>query len=140
PTTSAAGELAFLYVFNHDEAIRSFAHAAALDPACAMAHWGVAVANGPHINNPAVPADRAKAAWKALALARKHAKGGTDAEQALIGALAKRHAEAQPDDRRLLDEAYARAMREVRKRFPRDPDIGALFAESLMDLRPTPGA
>ena len=48
--------LNFLFAFNHDEAIRSFAHAAALDPDCAMAHWGVALANGPHINNPTVPA------------------------------------------------------------------------------------
>src|SRR5262245_61847389 len=44
--------LAFLYAFNHDEAIRSFAHSAALDPDCAMAHWGVALANGSHINKP----------------------------------------------------------------------------------------
>src|SRR5688500_13343411 len=40
--------LILLYGFNHDEAIRSFSHAAALDPGCAMAHWGVAIANGPH--------------------------------------------------------------------------------------------
>ena len=47
--------LCFLYAFNHDEAIRSFEHAATLDPDCAMAHWGVAIASGPHINKPAVP-------------------------------------------------------------------------------------
>ena len=47
--------LAFMYAFNHDEAIRAFRRAAELDPECAMAFWGVAVANGPHINNPVVP-------------------------------------------------------------------------------------
>ena len=62
--------LAFMYAFNHDEAIRSFRRAGELDPKCAMAFWGVAIANGPHINNPVVPEDRAKAAWKALAQAR----------------------------------------------------------------------
>src|SRR5262245_881321 len=128
--------LRYLYAFNHDEAIRSFERAAALDPACAMAHWGVALASGPHINNPAMPVVRAKAAWAALARAQKHAPAGTDVEQALIAALAKRYADPQPEDRKPLDEAYAAAMRAVHKRFPRDADVGALFAESLMDLRP----
>ena len=57
--------LDFLYGFNHDEAIRSFEAAAAADPHCAMAYWGVAAANGPHINSPNVDEDHAKAAWKA---------------------------------------------------------------------------
>lgn len=128
--------LNFLYAFNHDEAIRAFTHAAALDPTCAMAYWGVAVANGPHINNPVVPPEQAKAAWAALSKAREHAKKGTDVEKALIEALGKRYADPQPEDRRPLDEAYAEAMRAVWKRFPADADVGALFAESLMDLRP----
>src|SRR5438105_13625088 len=58
--------LCFLYAFNHDEAIGSFEHAAKLDPNCAMAWWGIAIANGPHINNPIVSTERAKAAWSAL--------------------------------------------------------------------------
>ena len=36
----------------------------------------------------------------------------------------------------LLDLAYANAMRKVWHQFPRDADVGALFAESMMDLRP----
>ena len=43
--------LAFLHGFNHGEAIRSFQEAAQLDPKCAMAHWGIALACGPHINS-----------------------------------------------------------------------------------------
>ncbi|MFM8357602.1 MAG: hypothetical protein ACKOET_03510, partial [Verrucomicrobiota bacterium] len=41
-----------LFGFNHREAIRAFRSAAHLDPACAMAHWGVAYAYGPHVNKP----------------------------------------------------------------------------------------
>ena len=62
--------LAFLFAFNHDEAIRSFKHAAALDPECAMAHWGVSIASGPHYNKADLPPDRAKQAWASLQLAR----------------------------------------------------------------------
>ena len=128
--------LSFLFAFNHDEAIRAFEHAAKLDPDCAMAWWGVSVANGPHINNPVLPSERAMAAWKALCVARSAARKTTDSERALIEALARRYAFEPPADRKPLDEAYAAAMRELWKANPTDADIGALFAEAMMDLRP----
>ena len=128
--------LAFLYAFNHDEAIRAFRRAGEIDPKCAMAFWGVAVANGPHINNTVVPEDRAKAAWEALKRAQAAAAGTSPVEQALIEALAKRYALPQPDDRKPLEQAYADAMRRVWRTYPKDADVGALFAESLADLRP----
>src|SRR6266403_5162528 len=60
--------LAFVHGFNHGAAIRSFQEAAKIDPNCAMAHWGVALAAGPHINYPLVPPPMAELAWKALTL------------------------------------------------------------------------
>src|SRR5216684_1290670 len=45
--------LRLIYAFNHDEAARSFQHAAELDPKLAMAYWGVAEAVGPNYNDPA---------------------------------------------------------------------------------------
>ena len=36
--------LGFLHGFNHRAAIRAFQQAAELDPECAMAHWGAALA------------------------------------------------------------------------------------------------
>src|SRR3954466_5891810 len=64
--------LAFLHGFNHASSIRSFQQAAQEDPECAMAHWGVALAAGPHINYPLVPPPMAELAWKELALAQKY--------------------------------------------------------------------
>ncbi len=128
--------MAFLYAFNHDEAIRSFARAARLDPDCAMAHWGVALANGPHINNTVVPPERAAAAWASLGRARNASASTSPVERALIEALATRYAEPQPEDRSALDRAYAEAMRRVWQAHPGDADVGALFAEALADLRP----
>ena len=128
--------LAFLYGFNHDEAIRSFEAAAASDPESAMPYWGIAMANGPHINNPGVDEPHGKAAWRALKQARERASRATAVEQALIDALGKRYAERQPADRKPLDEAYAAAMRKVLQAYPDDADAGALTAEALMDLRP----
>lgn len=128
--------LSFLYGFNHEEAIRSFRAAAEIDPDCAMAWWGIAIANGPHINNPVVPTERAEAAWAALQEANARIEKANPVERALIEALASRYANPQPEDRSGLDAAYADAMREVWKTHPNDADVGALFAEAMMDLRP----
>jgi tetratricopeptide (TPR) repeat protein len=141
-TKSAEGQryfdqgLGFLHGFNHRAAIRAFEQAAELDPQCAMAHWGIALACGPHINAMAVPPAAAELAWKELGLAQKNAGNASPVERALIDALAKRYANPQPEDRSGLDRAYADAMREVWKKYPDDPDVGALFAEAMMNLRP----
>ena len=123
--------LGFLQGFNHRAAIRAFQQAAELDPQCVMAHWGAALACGPHINSMAVPPPAAELAWKEVGLAQKNVGNASPVEKALIEALAKRYANPSPQDR-----AYADAMRKVWKKFPRDPDVGALFAEAMMDLRP----
>jgi tetratricopeptide (TPR) repeat protein len=128
--------LRFLFGFNHGAAIRSFQEAARLDPECAMAHWGIAYASGPHINFPVVPPPAAELAWAELTLARQHAAKATPIEQALISALGHRYANPQPEDRAPLDLAYADAMRAVWKKFPKDADVGTFFAEAMMNLRP----
>jgi tetratricopeptide (TPR) repeat protein len=134
--------LAFLFAFNHDEAIRAFSTAAEIDPDCAMAHWGVALANGPHINNPAMDPEHVRAAWAALSRAQQ-AKEANELERGLIDTLAHRYNADAAADRKPLDRAYADAMRLLWQAHPRDADLGALFAEALMDLRPwdlwTPG-
>lgn len=57
-------------------------------------------------------------------------------EQALVRAVAERYALPVPEDRGPLDQAYADAMERVWHRFSEDPDVGALYAESLMTLQP----
>src|SRR6202045_2185027 len=128
--------LNFLFGFNHGAAIRAFQAAEKADPTCAMAHWGVALACGPHINFPHVPPPAAELAWKELALAQENVANASAVENALIGALSHRYANPQPEDRSPLDRAYADAMRAVWQEHPDDPDVGVFFAEAMMDLRP----
>jgi tetratricopeptide (TPR) repeat protein len=128
--------LIWAYAFNHDEAIRSFEKAAELDPRCAMAWWGIALCHGPHINNPTVPEDRAMAAWAALQRAIAVQDQASPVERDLINALAQRYANPQPADRAAQDQAYANALAGVWEKYPRDSDVGTLYAEALMDLRP----
>jgi tetratricopeptide (TPR) repeat protein len=141
-TTSAEAQryfdqgAAFMAAFNHDEAERSFLRAAELDPSCAMAHWGVAMANGPHINNPEVDAAHAKAAWAAVGRAKAASKNASELEKLLVDAIGKRYADPQPADRTALDKAYADAMKAIHVRYPDDVDVATWLAEALMDLRP----
>jgi len=128
--------LTWAYAFNHDEAIRSFTECTRQDPECAMAWWGIALCNGPHINNPIVPPEREKAAYDAIRRALAHQHRATTVERDLITALATRYAHPQPADRRPLDQAYARAMRKVWRKHHQDPDVGTLYAEAMMDLSP----
>jgi tetratricopeptide (TPR) repeat protein len=130
--------LAFLYGFNHHEAIRSFEAAARNDPNCAMAFWGIAMANGPHINNMEPNEKQATSAWNAIAKATALSLDGRTSpiEKAMIDAASKRYADSPRADRRLLDRAYVAAMRNVSQEYPGDADAGALTAEALLDLRP----
>lgn len=128
--------LAFTYGFDHEMAIRSFQEAARLDPQCAMAWWGIANACGPNINAPAVDERHATWAWDAITQAQAAAVSGTPVEQALIHAQAQRYGEKYTADRKALDESYAAAMRTVWQKHPTDADVGVLFAEALLDLRP----
>ena len=128
--------LSFLHDFSHGAAIRSFQEATRLDPTCAMAHWAIALASGPHINFPMVPPPAAELAWQELELARENAAHASVVERDLITALSAWYANPQPEDRSPLDQAYADAMRKVWQAHPSDPDVGAFFSEALMDLRP----
>ena len=126
--------LTLVYAFNHDEAQRSFEEAVKIDPSMAMGWWGIALATGPNINLPE-DNDRGKVAFNAIQKARSLESTGTPEERTLIDALAKRYV-ATGAMTTAQQQAYADSMRKVWKRYPEDPDVGALFAEALMDLHP----
>jgi len=127
--------LRLIYAFNHDEAERSFAQAAKLDPKLAMAYWGIAEAVGPNYNDPASD-ERFKQAHEAIAKAVELSGDASPSEKAYINAMAKRFPADPKADRRKAAEEYNDAMREVAKQFPDDLDAATLFAESGMNLHP----
>jgi len=127
--------LRFIYAFNHDEAARSFGHAAELDPKLAMAYWGVAEAVGPNYNDPADP-DRYKRAHDAVQKAVDLSAAASPSDQAYIQALAKRFPADAKSDLKKAAEDYRDAMRQVVSEFPDDLDAATLFAEAGMNLHP----
>ena len=133
--------------YNFEAAVDCFRRAAAADPGCAMAHWGVAYASGPDYN---MPWGVMGAAGAARALATAHAAtetalacrdGATPAERALIDALPARYPQAVPDPRLMPDlqpwtDAFADAMRAAHRAHPRDLTVRAIFVEALMNRTP----
>ena len=127
--------LMLTFGFNHDAAERSFLKATELDPGCAMCWWGAALVLGPHVNGGMDPANN-RYAWSRLQRALALAPGATKREQEFIRALAARYDDDPPQDRRPLDEAYARSMGLLVQSRPADLDAAVLYAEALMDLQP----
>lgn len=125
--------LNLVYAFNHAEAVRSFRQAALIDPDCAMAYWGQALALGPNINAP-MSTEHAREAYEAIQLALK--SKASSSEHDYIQALATRYSNDEKQDRKSLDRAYAEAMRDLAHRYPNDNDVQTLYAASLMNLRP----
>jgi len=128
---------ALMWGFNYDEASRSFAKAAELDPHCAACFWGVSLTVGPNYNQLSMTAERAKVAFEALGRAREEAAHASPVEQALIAALEERYPNDEALDPRSaipVLTAYAEAMKAVAAKFPDDLDVQTLYAEALMDL------
>jgi tetratricopeptide (TPR) repeat protein len=128
--------LTLVYAFNHDEAVRSFQRAAELDPKAAMPWWGLALALGPNYNDPG-DAEKEKAAYDAVQKAKSlAAAGGPQSERAYIEVLALRYSADPSADLKKQAHDYSRAMGELAKTYPDDPDSATIYAESMMDLRP----
>ena len=122
------------WAFNHAEAVRSFSEAARLDPKNPMAYWGHALVLGPNINASMEAADEPKA-LELVKKAQSLAAGASARERAYITAVAARYT-GKPEDAYAANRAFTDAMRNVVKTFPADLDARAIFAESLMNLRP----
>jgi tetratricopeptide (TPR) repeat protein len=120
-----------VYGFNPAEAARSFEAALTIDAGCATCWWALAWALGPNINADMSP-QAAMRVESALGQARRHAARATPAQRALIDALSLRH----PGAGRIDEQAYARRLRALARRFPRDADVALLAAEALMNLHP----
>jgi len=127
--------LAYVYAFNHEEAVKSFKQAAQLDPNLAMAYWGIALAMGSNYNVEADGPSLLEAfsnLQKAIALAPK----ASDNERAYIDALSKRYSSDLQVDKHKLALDYKNAMGALSKNYPDDLDAATLYAESMMNLRP----
>lgn len=127
--------LRLAYAFNHWEAARAFRAAQSADPTCAICYWGEGLVLGHNINAP-MDERSVEPAFAASAKAQALASTANELEKELIGALAVRYSPDPKADGVKLNQAYADAMAKVYKRYPKNDNVAALYAESVMDTSP----
>ena len=137
--------LLWTFGFNHGEAVRCFERAAAADPRCAMAYWGIAYASGPNYNmewhhwDDRGRAKALKACHSATQSALELCGHVTPAEQALIKALPARfpqHDLSAVEEMAGWDNAFASAMRAAQADFPENREIRSVAVEAMMQRTP----
>ncbi len=133
--------LNWCYGFNHEEGVKCFHKALEYDPACVMAHWGVAYGSGPFYNNvwrqfsDAEANDATQLSYDHIQRARGFAPTASNLENNLVEALAQRFQKphcvsGEEFDR--WDDDYANSMRQVYHAHKDDHDVAAIFAEAMM--------
>lgn len=122
--------MAWLHSFEYEEAEKSFLEAAAADPNCAMAQWGVAMSHYHPLWAPPGPGELAKGAAavaKAQALAAPTAR-----EQDYVAAMAAFYRDAGTVGHGPRVLAYVDAMRGLHGRHPDDQEGAVFYALSLI--------
>lgn len=122
--------LGWLHSFEYETAAKTFAAAAASDPRCAIAHWGVAMSYYHPLWAPPTTAEIAKA-QAALAKAREN-RPATAREQAYVDAIQTFYADADRVDHKTRALAYSDAMGRLHERYPDDREAAIFHALSLI--------
>jgi tetratricopeptide (TPR) repeat protein len=127
--------LSMYYAFHTIEAYASFTKAAKIDPACAMAWYGKALAMGPTINyandyKPSLTSYESASRSAALTI------NCTPVEKDLINAIQQRYSDDSTISVKQLRINYAGAMQKVYEKYPHNADVVTLYADALLLLHP----
>ena len=113
------------YGFWYLEAERSFRHAASLDPDCAMAYWGAAMANLKNL-------DRAKG-FIEEAVARKD--NASERERMYIDALDAYVKFDSKKEKKKRDDSFTKSLENILLKYPDDTEAKALLALHLYESK-----
>ena len=116
--------LAQIHTFYYFEAERSFRQAAFLDPSCAMAYWGMALANQNNAKRGAAFIRKAEDAAGKVQV--------TDRERKYIDAVKASFVEGRPDKERR--EGYVKGLEAIVLAYPDDIEAKALLAWGIIAL------
>ncbi|HEY7027597.1 MAG TPA: tetratricopeptide repeat protein [Gemmatimonadales bacterium] len=122
----------YLHNFEYDDAAKSFREAERLEPGFAMAYWGEAMS----YNHPVWQSqdrDKAVAALAGLGPTpdARRAKAKTEREGRWLGAVEALYGEGNKYHR---DTLYSRAMARMAAEYPKDVEVQAFYALSLLGM------
>jgi len=122
--------IALLHSFGYEEAEEQFTELAKKDPACAMAHWGIAMSLFHQIWER--PEDATlKRGHEEIEQAQKIG-AKTERERGYISALAAFYSDPSKDHYLKQASAYSDAMAKLYQKYPDDLEAGAFYALSLL--------
>jgi tetratricopeptide (TPR) repeat protein len=126
--------VALLHSFGYEEAQAQFVEITQKDPACAMAHWGVALSLFHQIwERPDEPT--LKRGLSEMETAQKLG-AKTDRERGYISALSEFYRDYGKRDHMQRATAYSEAMGKLYQQYPNDIEVGAFYGLSLLAAEP----
>ena len=128
--------LRYAWAFHFPESIASYQQAAIHDPNHPMIYWGMAHAIGPNPNSrySGMPDDPMGEGLKAIKKAMSLIKNASPEEREIISLMNILYdKESIPDDGE-RDIAYMEASEKLHEKYPNDPDIVSIYAESYMNI------
>lgn len=121
--------VAWLHSFEYGEAEQTFERVAAIDPTCAMAHWGIAMTQYHQLWSPPGRAELEKGAREAQKAKAIGAK--TTRERDYIDAIAEFYGDWERSDYPTRAAQYERAMESLYKHYPTDREASVFYALAL---------
>lgn len=122
--------LRWLHSFEYQESERSFSAAAAADPGCAIAYWGIAMSNYHPLWAAPTPAEFAKG--KDAIERAKAASAKSERERAYVASLDTFYRDAGRRDLKTRVAAYSEEMRKLHGAYPNDDEAAVFYALSLI--------
>lgn len=120
--------MALLHSFEYDEAEKVFAKIIDVDPACAMAYWGVAMSNYHPLWAPPTQPELEKGA-KAITIARSISQSKRESDY--IDAISTFYKDWNKTDHRSRSQNYKSSMEKIYASYPDDKEAGIFYALAL---------
>ena len=122
--------LARVHSFVYPESIAAFTEAAAADPQCAIAYWGIAISHRPNPLILPLPAAVLKNGFEAVEKG-KAAGAKTERERDWLAAIELYYKDYDKVDQTTRGLAYERAMEQLMQKYPDDVEAAVFYALSL---------
>jgi hypothetical protein len=122
--------LAMVHSFFYPNSVQTFTEAAAADPQCAIAYWGIAISNRP---NPLILPLTAAALKNGLEAVEKGKAIGakTERERDWLDAIELYYKAYDKVDQTQRGLAYEKAMEKLTQKYPDDPEAAVFYALAL---------
>jgi hypothetical protein len=122
--------LAMVHSFVYPDSVQAFTEAAAADPQCAIAYWGVAISHRP---NPLIVPLTATVLKNGLAAVEKGKAIGakTERERDWLAAIELYYKDYDKVDQTTRGLAYEKAMEQLAQKYPDDQEASIFYALAL---------